>query len=126
MMGKYPIYTMELLKNETDCQNVDDIIARYQTHIDENETAVFIAVFDHYTHTKNLKNGVIAPEILDAKNLIFCFGVKLLDPKIPALRPRSIGISELADRFVISFLEAPQPGVTDAIIQWSESLKIDR
>ena len=117
---------MELLKNETDCQNVDDIIARYQTHIDENETAVFIAVFDHYTHTKNLKNGVIAPEILDAKNLIFCFGVKLLDPKIPALRPRSIGISELADRFVISFLEAPQPGVTDAIIQWSESLKIDR
>lgn len=124
MLEKYPVYTMELPKNETACKNVDEIIAYFETKIEANETAVFIAIFDHYTHTKNLPNGEIAPEILDAKNIIFCFGVKIPDPKIPALRPRSIGVSELADRFVISFMEAPQPGVTDAMIKWSESLKI--
>jgi len=33
-----------------------------------------------------------------------------------ALRPRSIGVTRFADRFVLNFLEAPAQSVTDTML----------
>jgi hypothetical protein len=81
-----------------------------------------IATFDHLSHTRQI-GGEIRPDILAAKNLIFCFGVKLLDPTMMAVRPRSIGFAELPDRFVVSFLEAPMPEANRKMIEWVSALR---
>ncbi len=81
-----------------------------------------IATFDHLAHTQRI-GGEIRPDILAAKNLIFCFGVKLLDPTMMAVRPRSIGFAELPDRFVISFLEAPMPEANRKMTEWVTALR---
>lgn len=120
---KYPVFTVELSKEETTGTSVDAIIEFLKARIDETPDAVFIAVFDHYAHTKSLPEGEIAPEILDAKNLLFCFGVKLPSPAVLAVRPRSIGIAEMADKFVITFMEAPMPRANQAMESWVEALK---
>lgn len=120
---KYPVFTLELNKDETSGTSVDAIIEYFKARIDENHDAKFIAVFDHYAHTKSLPEGEIAPEILDAKNLIFCFGVKIPTPGVLAVRPRSIGVVELADKFIITFMEAPMPRANNAMESWAKGLK---
>lgn len=49
--------------------------------------------------------------------------VALPGPEALALRPRSIGVAELADKFVISFLEAPMPVANTAMEQWAHDLR---
>ncbi|MDD3518641.1 MAG: hypothetical protein PHQ14_09845 [Chromatiales bacterium] len=120
---KYPIYTLEVGKNETTCKSVDDVIAHFKQRIDAHEAAVFIAVFDHYAHTRSLPSGQIADDILDAKNIVFCFGIALPNPGVMAVRPRSIGVTELADRFVINFMEAPMPVANKAMEEWAKAVK---
>lgn len=120
---KYPVFTLELGKEETSGTSVDAIIDFLKARISENPNAVFIGVFDHYAHTTSLPEGEIAPEILDAKNLLFCFGTKLPNPGVLAVRPRSIGIAELADKFIITFMEAPMPLANQAMESWVKALK---
>ena len=60
--------------------------------------------------------------IKDAKNIVFCFGAKLPDPKMLAVRPRSIGVCETDTHFVISFMEAPNLALTKIMIDWVEEL----
>lgn len=71
----------------------------------------FIGVFDHYAHTQGI-GGEIDPDIKAAVDVIFCFGFALPNPQVLAVRPRSIGVADLGDRFVVSFLEAPMPPPT--------------
>jgi hypothetical protein len=123
LQEKYPVYTLELDKSETRCANVDGILAELKALIDAHPVSVYIATFDHYRHTQGLAEGEIAPEILDAKNIVFCFGLKLPAAGVMAVRPRSIGVTELKDRFVINFLEAPMPLANDAMEQWAKSLR---
>lgn len=120
---KYPIFTLELPKSETSCRTVDDIIARLKANIEAHPVARFIAVFDHYAHTKALPGGEIAPGICDARNIVFCFGTLLPSPAVMAVRPRSIGVTELADRFVVNFMEAPMPLANTAMEEWAKGLK---
>lgn len=122
-MEEYPIFVLELPKLETDLRSVDEIIARLKDRIERHKVARFIAVFDHYAHTKALPEGVIDPDIRDAKNIVFCFGISLPGPEVLALRPRSIGVAELSDRFVISFVEAPMPVANTAMEQWARGLR---
>ena len=120
---KYPIYTLELLKSETVCKSIDDILARFKQKIEEHPIARFIALFDHYSHTVGLPESVINPAIKDAKNIIFCFGKDINDPGVLALRPRSIGVAELEKSFVITFLEAPNPMANSAMESWAKALR---
>jgi hypothetical protein len=120
---KYPLFTLEVEKKETSHRSVDAIIDYLKDKIEENQNTVFIAVFDHYSHTSSLPEGEIAPEIRDAKNLVFCFGIKLPGPQVMAVRPRSIGVTELDDRFVVSFMEAPMPIANNTMEQWAKSIK---
>ena len=80
-------------------------------------------MFDHYSHTSSLPEGEIAPEIKDAKNLVFCFGIKLPGPQVMAVRPRSIGVTELEDKFIVNFMEAPMPIANTTMEAWAKSIK---
>ena len=120
-MDKYPVYTLEISKNETDLKNVDEVLAYYKAKIDKHKIATFIAIFDHFSHTKSLE-GEINPEIKDAKNIVFCFGAALPNTKILAARPRSIGVAELEDSFAIEFIEAPNEKLHDVMENWSKEI----
>ena len=123
---KYPVFTLDILKIKTDFTSVNEIISYFQEKISDHPVAVFISIFDHFTHTKNLetsgKGGEIHSEILDAKNIVFCFGKELPTPLAMAVRPRSIGVAEFSDKFVISFMETPNPASTDTLKEWVNSV----
>ena len=123
LMEKYPIFVLEISKNETVFKNADEIIHYLKEKIYSHKIAEFIAVFEHYMHTNNLEEGGISPEIIDAKNLIFCFGKKLPKAEVMAVRPRSIGVCEHKDKFIISFMEAPNAEGNIAMEKWVKSIK---
>ena len=122
MMEKYPVFTLEMEKAECRLASVDAIVAELKAKVEADPMAAFIAVFDHYTHTKNLPEGEISPSILDAKNVVFCFGPKLPDPRMLAVRPRSIGVTESETGFTLTFLEAPMPPINAKMETWVKDL----
>ncbi len=122
LQEKYPVYTLELPKSETKHKDCDDIIAFLKARVDEHKIACYIAEFDHYAHTTALEEGEIEEGIIAAKNIVFCFGIKLPKAEMMAVRPRSIGVVEYEDRFVISFLEAPMPVANQAMESWAKAL----
>ncbi|RRS32157.1 MAG: hypothetical protein P794_01915 [Epsilonproteobacteria bacterium (ex Lamellibrachia satsuma)] len=122
VMEKYPVFTVEVKKEETSYKNVDEILNYLKSQIETHPVATYIGEFDHYTHTKNLEEGEIAKEIKDAKNIICCFGKKLPKAEVLAVRPRSIGVAEMADSFVVSFLEAPNPDANTAMEKWVKAI----
>ncbi len=123
LQEKYPVFSLELDKAETSMQTVDEIVDYFKAKIDAHKIVSFIAVFDHYSHTKALEEGVIDESILDAKDIIFCFGLALPNAQVLAVRPRSIGIAELENKFVISFMEAPMPLANTAMEEWAKGLR---
>ena len=123
LMEKYPVFYMELGKDETTFTSVDEIIAYLKEQVDAHPVVSYIATFDHYAHTKSLPEGKIAPHIHDAKNLVFCFGLALPDSKVMAVRPRAIGVCETDNGFDINFMEAPMPLANDAMEKWVKSLR---
>jgi hypothetical protein len=122
VMEKYPVFTIEILKNETTYSSVDEVIDYLKTQIEAHPVATVIGVFDHYTHTSNLEVGEIAEGIKDAKNLICCFGKALPKPEVMAVRPRSFGIADMGESFVVSFLEAPNPDANAAMEKWVKAI----
>ena len=120
-MDKYPVYSKELLKEEISLQNVDEILNYFQNKIKSHPVAEFISIFDHYSHTKNL-NGEIMDDLADAKNIIFCFGTAIPVTTITAIRPRSISVCELKDKFVIEFMEVPKEELNTLIESWINGL----
>ena len=118
---KYPIYTLEINKNETTYSTVEEIIVYLKSLVDEHKIAKYIASFDNYEHTSTL-DGEINPDIKDAKILIFCFGPAIPNTKILAVRPRSVGIAELENSFIIEFLEAPKEQLNDIMEIWAKSV----
>ncbi len=122
VMEKYPVFTLRIEKNETDYQTIDEIFTYLKVQIDLHPVATYIGEFDHYAHTASLEAGEISDEIKAAKNLLCCFGKVLPKPEVLAVRPRAIGVAELEDTFVVSFLEAPNPDANKAMEQWVKGL----
>ena len=118
VMEKYPVYSTEIAKNETTYKTVDEIMEYLKTKVLEHPVATYIGEFDHYAHTASLEVGEIAEDIKQAKNLLCCFGKVLLKPEVLAVRPRSIGVAEMTDSFVLSFLEAPNAEANAAMEKW--------
>lgn len=118
---KYPIFSRTIAKSDTRFTSVDDILNYLENCINANEKSVYIARFDHATHTKNI-DGELAPNITEAKHIIFCFGMKLPTPAAMAVRPRSIGVSDIGDSFVVNFMEAPNPIAQDWMLEWVEAI----
>jgi len=122
LMDKYPVFSLEIKKEETTFSNVAEIIDYLKAKVEAHPIATFIAQFNHYEHTSNLEESVINPDIKDAQNLIFCFGKQIPNTKILAARPRSFGVSELNDSFVIDFLEAPNEQLHKVMEDWAKSV----
>lgn len=116
---RYPVFVLEVPRCETDYASLEALAAYFIARIEAHPYARFIAEFDHFAHTRALPEGEINPAILDARNVVFCFGICIPDAESLALRPRSIGLAALEDRFVISFLETPMPLANSAMEQWA-------
>lgn len=122
LQQEYPVYCLELGHDETSFGSVDEIADYFQQRIEAHRYACFIAEFDHYAHTSALPEGRIDKNIRAAKNIVFCFGIALPDPHLLATRPRSIGIAETADGFLVTFMEVPMPVANTAMEDWAKGL----
>ena len=119
---KYHIFELEYQKDEIKYKNVDEIITALQVKIDAHPVLAFIAIFDQYKHTSSLEGSEINPNIKAAKNIVFCFGKEIPTPEVLAVRPRSIGVCELEDSFVVNFLEAPNDTANKTMEDFVKSL----
>jgi len=122
VMEKYPVFTVEINKNETTYKNIDEIFTYLKEEIATHPIATYIGEFDHYAHTSSLEVGEINEAIKDAKNIICCFGKKLPKPEMLAVRPRAVGVAEMAESFVVSFLEAPNPDANATMEKWAKGI----
>ncbi len=122
LQDKYPVYILELAKSETEFSSTDEIVGYFKGLIEDHEITRYLGEFDHYAHTNALKDGSIQEGIIAAKNVMFCFGIALPKPEMLAVRPRSFGIAEYEDRFVVSFMEAPIPVANEVMVSWVQAL----
>ncbi len=122
LQEKYPIFVAEIAKTETAHKTVDELVAYFQARIAENPKVHFIGVFDHFAHTTRI-GGPIMDGMVAAVDVIFCFGFAIPNPQMLAVRPRSIGIADLGDKFVVSFLEAPMQPANEAMEAWTRGLR---
>ncbi|MDD2885580.1 MAG: hypothetical protein PHT48_11125 [Dechloromonas sp.] len=122
LQEKYPIYVAEIDKTETPYPSVDALVAYYRERIADNPKVQFIGVFDHFAHTQRI-GGPIMDGMTAAVDIIFCFGFAIPSPHMLAVRPRSIGIADMGDKFVISFMEAPMQPANQAMEAWTRALK---
>ena len=122
LQEKYPIFVAEIGKAETTYQTVDALVDYYKDKIAENPKVQFIGVFDHYAHTTKI-GGPIVEGMTAAGDIIFCFGLAIPNPQMLAVRPRSIGIADMGDKFVISFMEAPMQPANQAMEAWTLALR---
>lgn len=122
LQEKYPVFVAEIGKDETTCRSVHDVAEYLKARIAERDKVAFIGVFDHYAHTQGI-GGEINPDIRGAVDVMFCFGFALPNPQVLAVRPRSIGVADMGDRFVVSFLEAPMKPANEAMEAWVKGLR---
>ena len=120
-LDTYPIHSLTLLKTELRYKRMSQIVDYFKEKINADPVAHFIAIFDHYAHTKAI-DGEIMEGLKDVQNVIFCFGKAIPNTKIVAVRPRSIGICEFEDRFVIEFMEAPKEEIHTIMQLWTKAL----
>ncbi|WP_456391925.1 DUF6858 family protein [Nitratifractor sp.] len=119
----YPIQAAEIGKEEARFADTDAIIAYLKEQIESHPVATYIATFDHYTHTKNLPEHQMDEKIIDVKLIVFCFGKELPIPQMAAVRPRSIAVVEEANKFTVSFMDAPNPVAHDSMIAWVQGIR---
>jgi hypothetical protein len=119
----YPFYEIEFIKEELSFNNVDEILDALKAKIDAHPVSIFIAKFDQYAHTSSLQMGEINPAIKAAKNIIFCFGKELPTVDVMAVRPRSIGVCELENSYIINYMEAPNEAANETMANFVKSLK---
>ncbi len=118
----YSLYEIIYKKEELKHQTVEEIVADLKQMIIDHPVIAYIDIFDQYQQTQRV-NGVINPAIKAAQNIIFCFGMELPTPEVLAVRPRSIGVCELEDSYVINFMEAPNAQANTTMVEMIKSLK---
>lgn len=119
----YSIFEIIYKKEELKQQSVDEIISNLKQMIIDHPVIAYIDTFDQYQQTQRV-NGEIHPAIKAAKNIIFCFGMELPTPEVLAVRPRSIGVCELEECYVINFMEAPNAQANATMVEMIKSLKV--
>jgi hypothetical protein len=123
MLDKFPVYTLDILKTETTFKSADEVLEYLEIKVEAHPTGSIVAVFDHYGHVEAQKDSTIDPSILDCKSLIFCLANEIPNAMIGALRPRSIAINELENKFVVNFQEAPKEAATNVMKEWVTGIK---
>ena len=115
---KFPLYTTTISKD----RSIDELVEYFKAKIEAHPIAGFITIFDHYAYTTAKEVHEVAEEIVDVKNVIFCFGKEIQNPLVPAVRPRSIAIVETKENFTISFMEAPNEKLSQVMVEWVKEL----
>jgi hypothetical protein len=123
LLEKYPVYSQVIDKNDTECKDIDDVMTRLKEKIEAHPIATYIGDFDHYAYVAQQPEGKIADEIKANKHTLFCVANAIPNPLIAAARPRAISVTELVDKFVISYLEAPVETANQLMADWVGSLK---
>ena len=121
LKDKYPVYTLEVLKDEIKHKDIDTIIKFLKAKIEENPVAVFIAEFDQLAHSRT-HNGSVQEGMINAKNIVFCLGKDIPSSKIMSVKPRAIGISEFEDHFEIGMLEVPNEEAHVTLENWIKDI----
>ncbi len=98
-------------------------MARLEEKVAAHPVATYIGEFDHYGHVAAQAEGKIADEIKASKHVLFCVANAIPNPLTAAARPRAVSVVKLADRFVISFLEAPVEKVNQVLADWVGSMR---
>ncbi|MGM0570963.1 DUF6858 family protein [Marinobacter sp.] len=119
---KYPITVVDVQKSETTYTTAEEIAGYFRSCIADTPRVTYLTTFDHLAHTREIE-GEISPDIQAAINVVFCFGHALPNPQVLAVRPRSIGIADMGDHFVISFTDAPMKPANDAMQAWALALR---
>ena len=70
LQEKYPVFVLDVFKNETHYKNVDEILEFFKEKINSHPVCAYISEFDHFTHTKKI-DGEIADGIKDCKIVMF-------------------------------------------------------
>lgn len=118
--GKFPIFSVDMPKNAS-YRELGSLAAALKAKIGSHPVARHVADFDHHAHTKGL-GGEMPAGLRNAMNIVFCFGPKIEEARVIAVRPRSFGIAEFDNHFTISFMEAPSDKATDTMKEWVKSL----
>jgi len=119
---KYPITVVDIAKSETTFDSVEAIAGYFKDCIARTPRVSYIGSFDHHAHTTAI-GGEICSGPQAAVNVLFCFGHALPNPQVLAVRPRSIGIADMGDHFVISFMDAPMKPANDAMQAWALAVR---
>lgn len=119
---KYPVYEARIEKSETTAKNGSELLERLKADIEADWRCKFIGDFDHLAHTREL-DGEVGEGIIGAGHVVFCFGLKLPNARVMAVRPRSIAVTEFDDHYIVNFLEPPMPMATEAMESWVKALR---
>lgn len=115
----YPLYTIEVDKPACSCNSIEEIVERLKKSIELHDRASYIDMFDHLKPDCSASHPAVDEDIVHAKSILFCFALALPSPKTTATNPRSMGIVELKDGFVITFLETPMPLANTTMEKWA-------
>jgi hypothetical protein len=117
-----PVFTLEVDKTETGLRDFDEVVRFLKAQVEAHPLAQFVGIYDHHAHTSSLEEGYVDPAIRGASALVFCFGLTLPEPACMAVRPRTMAVCELDDRFVITFAEPPMPVANLAMERWAQAV----
>ncbi|ESQ08212.1 MAG: hypothetical protein N838_22445, partial [Thiohalocapsa sp. PB-PSB1] len=67
LQEKYPVFILELHRDEMRFDSVDAICDYFRQCIEAHRCGQFIGVFDHYAHTCSLPEGSVGEGIRAAK-----------------------------------------------------------
>lgn len=102
LQEKLPIFVMEVDKSETELKPAQKVTNYFIQLIVDHKVSRLIGEFDYYRHPKGIAGGEMADNIIDTRNIVFCFGIKLSSAEVLAMRLRSIGIAETETGFILS------------------------
>ncbi len=123
LQDKYPVFTLDIAKDQCRYKSATELVEYFKQCIEQEPKVCFIAEFDHLAHTRSI-DGEIAPEVQFATNVVFCFGFALPNPKVLAVRPRSIGVVDMGAHYSVSFMEAPMAPANEAMKRWVKAAQI--
>ena len=118
-----PVCTLELEKSKTRHADMDALLAALKARVDAHPAAAYIATLDHESNPGGRAGQNVAADYVASKLMVFSSEVDMPNPGVLVVRPRTVGVTEFADRFVINFVVAPASVGTDPMEDWVRALR---
>lgn len=118
-----PVCTIELEKSKMRHANMDALLAALKARVDAHPTAAYIATVDQESNLDARARQNAAVDYVASKLMVFSFEVDMPNPGVLVVRPRTVGVTEFADRFVINFIVVPTSMANDPMEDWVHALR---